>query len=68
MHSELKPWQLVVLLLLFPPVGTFFVCLRGNTPVWCKIAAAVYCLVVFIALLTLRRPAGDIFIIATPVS
>ncbi len=68
MFGELKPWQMAAMLLLFPPVGAFCICTSGLAARWHKIAALVYCALVFLILLSLRRPVGEVIIDAVPIS
>jgi len=67
MHTQLKPWQLVLLMLLFPAVGTFFVCSRDDIDSRLKIAAGAYCFILLLVILMLRRPAGQLIIDAVPI-
>jgi len=66
MISEFTPWQLVLLLVLFPAVGAYFICTRDDISRWIKIVALTYCAVAFIVILSLRRPVGDVIINAEP--
>lgn len=68
MFSELKPWQLAAMLLLFPPVGAFCICTSPLAARWQKIAALVYCVLVLWLLLSLRLPVGEVVVDAVPIA
>lgn len=68
MGGDFKPWQLALLVLLFPAVGAFLVCSRSDIALWLKAAALVWLALSFVILLTLRMPAGDVIIDAVPIS
>jgi len=63
-----KPWQLVLLTALFPAVGTFFVFAQPELNPRIKVLALIYCIVVLVGLLVLRRPAGELIVNAVPLS
>lgn len=67
-HDLLKPWQLVLLVLVCPAVGTFLLFAQPGADRRLKVAALVYCLVVTVIILTLRCPVGQIRIDAVPLS
>ncbi len=62
MYSELKPWQLALIVLLFPPVGAYFVCSCPHIKLWIKILAVVYFVAVLLTVLSLRLPVGTVHI------
>jgi|GEM_PF-1828339 len=58
MGYQLKTWQLVLLVILFPPVGTYFVCTRPKIGIAPKIFALLYTCVALLCTLLLKLPAG----------
>ena len=66
MGEELRSWQLLLLLVLLPPVGAYMICLREEIALWKKLAAAVYCAALLIFLLCARPPLGEVVIEAEP--
>ena len=65
-NIKLSSWQYALLLIFFPPVGTFLICYAEEIRPYFKVLALLYCAAVFIILLTLRLPAGRIHIDAVP--
>lgn len=49
--DEISLWKLVILTLLFPPLGTLAIAISNNAPRWVIAAAAVYTAAVTVALL-----------------
>jgi len=68
MDSELKPWQLVLMVLLFPPIGAYFVCSRPHIKPWIKILTVIYFVAVLLTVLSMRLPAGTVHINAEKLS
>lgn len=67
MKNDFTPMQYILLVLLLPPVGAFFVCRRSAAPFWCKLAAVGYCVAVLLLLLLIRAPVGTVSIDARPI-
>lgn len=68
MNRRLSLRQYILLLILAPPIGAFLICTAEHIQSRYKILAAVYCAAVFLIILTLRLPAGEIHIDAQPLN
>lgn len=64
MGNQMKSWQLVLLVLLLPPVGVCIVCSRPDIRIWIKALAVMYFVCIILTVLTLRLPVGDVTISA----
>lgn len=67
MGHEFKSWHKLVLLLFFPPVGTYFIFTSDRARPAHKVISVVYCLVVMLFILSLRLPVGEITVTANPI-
>ena len=61
-----KLWQLILLAVVLPPVGTLVIWRSAAAPRWLKYACAVYCAGLLLFLLLWRPSAGMVMIDAQP--
>lgn len=55
-QNELEVWKLVLLLVILPPVGAYFVWTRKGAGKWHKALALLWAAAVMLLLLTARAP------------
>ena len=61
-----KLWQLILLTVILPPIGTLVIWRSADSPRWLKYASAVYCAALLLFLLLYRPSAGEVIIDAQP--